>query len=148
MKLHSAILVLISSLVIGCASASPAQVSPYSSGEKEQARSICELVNGEGLAEGMLVRLAAEYRTDKSHYAYLIDPSCGKEGVISISVQGAAPDDSVNKFYASSDQLCLDRGTPYICVLSANVTADVKIVRSESGEFEADLLKVYVASFK
>jgi hypothetical protein len=142
MKIHSAILLLAIAL---SGRAATALASPD---EKSKAFSICELSKSASLIEGKVVRITATYETDKSHYSYLVDPRCGRAGVLNISNVGLSPDESVRNFFDSGDERCAKEGTPYLCTLSANVDAEIKITRDEDGKPAAELLKVYEFSFE
>lgn len=130
-------------LMTGCASAA---IDTRLPGQQRRPLSICELANSAKLVEGAVVHVAARYKTDKSHYEYLIDPACGKSGVINISNLGLVPNESVKKFYDSADRFCADQGAPYICVLDVTIEAELRIVRGQNGKLAVDILQVFTAS--
>jgi len=128
----------------GCAAAMP--IDTRLPKWPEKAASICELASSGKLVEGAVVRIVANYKTDKSHYEYLADAACGKNGIIKISNIGLVPSESVKKFYGAADQFCATMGTPYLCVLNVNLDADIKIVQGQDGKLAADLMKIYSSS--
>lgn len=142
MKIHNGVLVVAVALS-SCASTS----APASQVEKEKGLSICGLAKQNLLRDGAVARITATYKTDKSHYSYLADSGCGKSGVLNVGNLDPVSEESVKDFYDSGDRRCAKEGTPYICVITATVDADIKIIRGEDGGIEAELLKVYKFSF-
>lgn len=143
MKIHNGVLVM-AVVLSGCAFAS----APASQAEKEVGPSICGLAKQNLLHDGAITRVTATYKTDKSHYSYLIDSGCGKSGVLNVGNLDPVLNESVKDFYDSGDRRCAKEGTPYICVITAKVDADIKIIRGEDGKIAAELLKIHKFSFE
>lgn len=144
MKIHDACLVIVIALS-GCASVR-ADLPATSQDATSGAASICELA-ARGLVEGVTARVTATYDTDKSHYAYLSSVGCGKDGVLNVGNLEPVSEESLKNFYDSADQRCAKEGTPYICVITAKIDADIKIIRDQDGKLAAELLKVHNFSF-
>lgn len=108
--------------------------------------SICKLAS-RGLDEGLVARVNATYETDKSHYAYLVSKGCGKNGVLNVGNLEPVSEESLKNFYKAGDRRCVEKGTPYICLITATIDAEVKITRDQDGEFWAELLKVHKFNF-
>lgn len=119
---------------------------PASEGAANGAASICELAS-HGLAEGLTSRISATYKTDKSHYAYLVSTGCGKDGVLNVGNLEPISEESLRSFYDSIDQRCADNSTPYVCVTEAKIDADIRIIRSQDGKLAAELLRVHKFCF-
>lgn len=144
MKIHDVFLVIVIALN-GCASVRAG--SPVANQDAaSSAASICELAT-QGLVEGLTARVVATYKTDKSHYAYLSSEGCGKDGVLNVGDLDPISEESLRSFYDSGDQRCAKKGTPYICVTTAKIDADIKIIRDQDGKLSAELLKVHKFSF-
>lgn len=141
---HDVLLVAMIALS-GCASVGPD--SPVASqGAASGAVSICDLA-AQGLVEGLTARVEATYETDKSHYAHLLSAGCGKGGVLNVGDMEPISEKSLRNFYDAGDQRCAKKGTPYICVTTAKIDADIKIIRDQDGKLAAELLKVHKFSF-
>lgn len=144
MKIHDVSLVLAITLS-GCASVRT-EAPVVNQGVASNAVSICELAR-QGLIEGLTARVKAIYETDKSHYAYLLSDGCGKDGVLNVGNLEPITEESLRNFYDSGDRRCVEAGTPYICVTTAKIDADIKIIRDQDGNLAAELLKVHAFSF-
>lgn len=129
----------------GCAYIGPEPIT-VDQGTTNGATSICELV-AHGLVEGQTARVEATYKTDKSHYAYLLGTGCGKGGILNINDMNPTPEKSIREFYDAGDQRCVKEGTPYICVIAVKIDADIEIIRDQDGKFATKLLKVHKFSF-
>lgn len=144
MKIHDALLV-IAVTTAGCASVHAE--SPVNNRDMlSEATSICALA-ANGLAEGQTARVVSTYKTDTSHYAYLFNEGCGKNGVLNVGDMEPISEETVRRFYDAGDQRCAKKGTPYICVTEAKINADIKVIRSRDGKLSAEILKVHEFSF-
>lgn len=136
------------SLIVAMALSSCASVEVAQADQaRKEAVSICDLSRSGSLVEGATARIAAVYRTDNSHYSYMANTECGKEGVLNIGNVDPVSEKSVKEFFDSSDRRCAEAGTPYICVLSGKVDADIRIIRDQEGKLAAELVKVHEFSF-
>lgn len=144
MKIHNASLV-IAATISGCASVR-AQSLVANQEKTIEAVTICVLAEN-GLAEGQTARVAATYKTDRTHYAYLSNEGCGKNGVLNVGDMEPIAAESVRNFYAAGDQRCVNQGKPYVCVTEAKINADIKVVRGQDGKFAAELIRIYEFSF-
>lgn len=144
MKLHNSVLI-IAVVIIGCASPH-SELPSMSHGNTGKTQSICDLAE-RGFTDGLIARVKATYKTDKSHYAYILSKGCGLAGVLNIADMEPVSAGTVQDFYAAGDRRCVQAGTPYICVLEARIDVDIKIVRGQSKNFAAEMLKVHNFSF-
>jgi hypothetical protein len=129
----------------GCASVG-AEATVASRDAASGAVSICELA-AQGLVEGLTARVETTYKTDKSHYAYLSSEGCGKNGVLNVGDLEPISEKSLRDFYDAGEQRCVKKGTPYICVTTVKIDADIRIIRDQEGKLAAELLKVHKFSF-
>ena len=84
----------------------------------------------------------ATYKTDKSHYAYLVTEGCGVNGILNIGDMEPILSKTVRKFYDTGERLCRERGKSYVCVIEAKVVADIKII-NQDGRLAAELLRIH-----
>lgn len=143
MNIHEALLIVIA--LSGCASVR-AESPVARQNTASAAVSICELAT-QGLVEGLTARVAATYKTDKSHYAYLSSEGCGKNGVLNVGDLEPISEETVRNFYDAGDQRCAKKGTPYVCVTEAKIDADIKVIRGQDGKLAVELFKVHEFSF-
>jgi len=144
MEIHDTLLVIAVALG-GCASVR-AESPVVNRDVASEAASICVLA-ANGLAEGQTARVVSTYKTDKSHYAYLSNEGCGKNGVLNVGDMEPISEDTVRNFYDAGDQRCAKKGTPYVCVTEAKIDVDIKVIRGQDGKLAAELLKVHEFSF-
>lgn len=140
MKFHDFVL-MIAIVLAGCAS--PQSESPsMSHGKTGKTQSICDLAT-RGITDGLIARVEATYKTDKSHYAYLLSKGCGVDGVLDVVDMEPILVETLQNFYEFGDRRCAQAGTPYVCVLEAKVNVDIKIVRGQTRKFAAEILEVH-----
>ena len=139
MKTHSP-LVFLAFALAGCASV-PGRSTDVDRGAHSFTLSICELVS-QGLEEGRTARIAATFRTDGLTYSYLISRGCGKDGVLELQDKERTSQRSVISFLDAGDRRCIEKGAGALCVLEANIDADIQIVRNRDGRLAAKTLDV------
>lgn len=141
MKICSAILGLAAAL---CGCVPVRVVPPAGTSHTRGALSICELA-AHGISEGLTARIKASYETDRSQYAYLSSGGCGKSGVLNVGDLEPISEGTLKAFYDAIDQRCT--GSPYACVIEADVDADISVIRGQDGKPAAEILKVHGFSF-
>ena len=99
---------------------------------------ICDIQANKSAFIGKVVTLSADYSTDSSHYAYLRDRTCAKQGILDIGFVVPERDPSVDAFEAKERQLCLKRGTPYLCLLEARVSVTGTIAETVGAHLAPD----------
>jgi hypothetical protein len=67
--------------------------------------------------------------------------------VLNLALEDSSQDASVESFYQAKNALCLHRKTPYLCVVSADITVTGVIVASDSGPLNIRLQKVASYAF-
>lgn len=144
MKIHDTLLV--TAVVLGGCAIVRSEFPVANPDVSSDAASICVLA-ANGIAEGQTARVAASYKTDKSHYAYLFNAGCGNNGILNVGDMEPILEETVRNFYDAGDQWCAKKGTLYLCVTEAEIDADIKIIRSQDGKLAAELLKVHEFSF-
>jgi hypothetical protein len=144
MKINNAIFAAVIVLA-GCAShdESPPGVG---SGEASEMQSICDLA-AHGISEGLRAHVRAIYKTDTSHYAYLSNDGCGKDGVLNVGDSERVSDETVRAFYEALEQRCAMIGAPYVCATEVKVEADITIIRGQDERLAARFLKVRTFDF-
>lgn len=143
-KIHD--ILLVTTVVLGGCAIVRADFPVANPDVSSDAVSICVFA-ANGIVEGQTARVAASYKTDKSHYAYLVNEGCGKSGVLNVGDMEPILEETVRNFYDAGDQWCAKNGTQYLCVIEAEIDADIKIIRSQDGKLAAELLKVHAFSF-
>lgn len=144
MKIHDTLLFIAAALG-GCASV-PAESPVVNLDVASEVASICALA-ANGLTEGQTARIVATYKTDKSHYAYLSNEGCGKNGILDVGDMEPISERTVSNFYDAVDQRCAKKGTLYVCVTEAKIDVDIKVSRDQDGKLAVELLKVHEFSF-
>ena len=122
-------------LVAVAASGSACAAAPE---REEPILRICDIQANKSAFIGKLVTLSADYSTDSAHYAFLRDQTCAKQGMLDIGFVVPGRDPSVDAFEAKERELCLKRGTPYLCVLEAKVSVTGTIAETVGAHLAPD----------
>ena len=125
-------------LLSGCAPAGPPALAPTS---------ICTINKDRAEYVGKRVAVAATYATDSAHFEYLMDSSCGAQGVLDVGFKDPARAPSVESFYAAGQDLCKQRGATYLCNIRGEVVAQGTVIAGDDGRLKFNLLSVSSYSF-
>jgi hypothetical protein len=125
--------ILMSVFLLAAALAQGAAASP-----PQEATPICEIRANPERYLGKVITVTAHYSTDSSHYEYLTDSDCFK-GTLDIGFSVPERDKSVEAFKQAQRELCVRRGTPYLCVLEGTVTVRGEIAQTTGAHLQPDL---------
>lgn len=103
--------------------------------------SVCELKPVGQAEPSRIVNVFAIYTTDKLTYTALTDTSC-LEKIISVGDNDASADESVAGFEQAEKSFC-SQSHQGMCILKADIDAEVVIRNSPSGRPYASLRKVW-----
>ena len=120
-------------LLLAAALAQGATASP-----PQDATSICEMRANPERYLGKVVTVTAHYSTDSMHYEYLTDMGCSK-GTLDIGFSVLDRDKSVEAFEQAQRDLCVRRGTPYLCVFEGTVTVRGEIIQRTGAHLQPDV---------
>lgn len=126
----------------GCAGTRPAELRQ----RDVQYASVCDLNQARQADASSIVNVFATYTTDKLTFTALTDASClGKP--LSIGDNDASADESVAGFEQAEKSFCnqLHQG---MCILQADIDAEVVIRNGPGGRPYASLRKVWAYKFR
>lgn len=109
--------------------------------------SICKINTTPSIYVGSKSEVHALYETDGMNYSYLHDPlvpgkSCESGGIIEIGYVGQTQRQSVSRFREIEKSICEKRGKGALCVLTADVRAEVQVLKDKDGLY-VNLIEVW-----
>jgi hypothetical protein len=130
-------------LIAGARSASgqapaPASVAPAG------AVSICEIRQHPERYVGRVVTVSGTYKTDSSHYAYVLDPSCSNQSTLELGFKVPERDGSVEAFEAAEAEECKHSGQRSICLLEASIVLRGEIAETKGAHLMPNLMHLVI----
>jgi hypothetical protein len=132
---------LVTSLLLAGTSAAAGQEAAPDAASPEAPVSICQIRQNPDRYVGQVVTVSGTYKTDSSHYAYLLDPSpCGRESTLSLGSKVPERENSVEVFEASEAEECRRTGQRGLCVLEASIVLRGEITLEKGSHLQPDLV--------
>ncbi|MFC0682853.1 hypothetical protein ACFFGH_33900 [Lysobacter korlensis] len=135
---------VISSLLLAGATTATGQAPAPSSAAPEAAVSICHIRQNPEQYVGRAVTVSGIYKTDSSHYSYLLDPSCSSQSTLDLGFEVPERDASVAAFEAAKAEECKRTGQRGLCVLEASVVLRGEIASTKGAHLQPDLVYLII----
>ena len=135
---------VISKLLLAAAATASGQPSGPTSVAAETAVSICHIRRNPEQYVGRVVTVSGTYKTDSSHYSYVLDPSCSSQSTLDLGFEVPERDSSVAAFEAAEAEECKRTGQRGLCVLEATLVLQGEIAQTKGAHLQPDLVYLII----
>jgi hypothetical protein len=135
---------LTTSLLIAVACAASGQAPAPASVAPAGAVSICHIRQHPERYVGQVVTVSGTYKTDSSHYSYVLDPSCSSQSTLELGFKVPERDGSVEAFEAAAAEECKRSGQRGICLLEASVVLRGEIAETKGAHLMPNLVHLVI----
>ncbi|RYG60472.1 MAG: hypothetical protein EON60_07070 [Alphaproteobacteria bacterium] len=142
--MEGTVALVISNVLLSVAVAAGGQPSVPTSIAPETAVSICRIRQNPEQYVGRVVTVSGVYKTDSSHYSYVLDPSCSSQSTLDLGFKVPERDSSVAAFEAAEAEECKRTGQRGLCVLEASIVLRGEIAQTKGAHLQPDLVYLII----
>jgi hypothetical protein len=144
--MNESVALLITSLLIAGACLASGHAPVPAPAVSADAVSICQIRQHPERYVGRVVTVSGIYKTDSSHYAYVLDPSCSSQSTLELGFKAPDRDGSVEAFEAAEAEECEHSGqrSRSICLLEASIVLRGEIAETKGAHLMPNLMHLVI----